>query len=134
MFAASVAEMVVESTFANRAMLVGKLEKDRRLPGLVDQFQINIEDVVNISAETLYKKGLLEDSVMMYDLSGNHERVLSIMCILLAQVVSQKSYSGSLRSRLQTLSADITSRYVIFIEYIRDCSQTKKIKRNLKIL
>lgn len=110
MFAASVAEMVVESSPANRSLLVGKIDKDRRLPGILDQFQVNADDVINISAETLYRKGLLEDAVMMYDLAGNHEKVLNLMCVLLAQVVSQKSAPCSLRSRLQALAADISTR------------------------
>ncbi|XP_001607183.1 nuclear pore complex protein Nup93 [Nasonia vitripennis] len=111
MFAASVAELVVDATPANRTLLVGKLNKDRRLPGVLDQFQINTEDVINISAETLYRKGVLEDAVMMYDLAGNHEKVLSLMCVLLAQIVSQKSNSGSLRSRLQATASEISARY-----------------------
>jgi nuclear pore complex protein Nup93 len=112
MFAASVAEMVVESSVANRTLLVGKIDKDRRLPGIIDQFQINTDDVINISGETLYRKGLLEDAVMMYDLSGNHEKVLSLMCVLLAQIVSQKNTPGSLRSRLQATATEISLRYV----------------------
>lgn len=111
MFAASAAEMVVDSSPSNRALLVGKIDKDRRLPGLLDQFQINTDDIVNICAETLNRKGLLEDAVQMYDLAGNHEKVLSLMCTLLAQVVSQKSAAGSLRSRLHLLATDISSRY-----------------------
>ena len=110
MFAASVAEMVVESSAANRTLLVGRIDKERRLPGVLDQFQINTEDVINISAETLYRKGLLEDAVLMYDLAGNHEKVLSLMCVLLAQVVSQKGTPGSLRARLQTTATEISLR------------------------
>lgn len=110
MFAASVAEMVVESTAENRNLLIGKIDKDKRLPGILDQFQINTDDVISISAETLYKKGLLEDAITMYDLAGNHEKVLNLICILLAQVVSQKCTSGSLRSRLQVMSNDISNR------------------------
>ncbi|KAJ8687706.1 hypothetical protein QAD02_023500 [Eretmocerus hayati] len=111
MFAASVAELVVESSPANRSLLVGKIDKDRRLPGLLDQFQVNSEDIINISAETLYKKGLLEDAVMMYDLAGNHEKVLNLMCVLLAQIVSQKSAPDSLRARLQATATEISLRY-----------------------
>ncbi|KAL2718929.1 nuclear pore complex protein Nup93-like [Vespula squamosa] len=111
MFAASAAGMVVDASPANRDILVGKIEKDRRLPGILDQFQVNTDDVINICAETLYRKGLLEDAVTMYDLAGTHEKVLSLMCTLLAQVVSQKGTPGSLRSRLQTTANDISSRY-----------------------
>lgn len=110
MFAASAAEMVVESSPANRTLLVGKIDKDRRLPGILDQFQINTEDVVNISAETFYRKGLLEDAVTMYDLAGNQEKVLGLMCVLLAQVVSQKMSPDSLRSRLQVTANEISQR------------------------
>lgn len=110
MFAASAAEMVVDASPANRVLLVGKLDKDRRLPGILDQFQINTDDVINICAETLYRKGLLEDAVMMYDLARNHEKVLSLMCTLLTQVVSQKGLPGSLRSRLQATAVDIGTR------------------------
>jgi len=111
MFAASAAEMVVDASPANRVLLVGKLDKDRRLPGILDQFQINTDDVINICAETLYRKGLLEDAVMMYDLARNHEKVLSLMCTLLTQVVSQRGSSGSLRARLQVTATDISTRY-----------------------
>ncbi|CAL7944031.1 unnamed protein product [Xylocopa violacea] len=111
MFAASTAEMVVDASPANRIQLVGKIDKDRWVPGILDQFQINTEDVINISADTLYKKGLLEDAATMYDLAGNHEKVLSIMCTLLTQVVSQTASPGSLRSRLQVTANEISTRY-----------------------
>ncbi|XP_053982478.1 nuclear pore complex protein Nup93-like [Hylaeus volcanicus] len=111
MFAVSAAEMVVDASPANKVQLVGKIDKNRWVPGILDQFQIDTEDVVNISADTLYRKGLLEDAVTMYDLAGNHERVLSLMCILLAQVVSQRDSPGSLRSRLQTTANELSTRY-----------------------
>lgn len=110
MFAASAAEMVVDATPANRILLIGKLEKDRRLPAVLDQFQVNTDDVINICAETLYRKGLLEDAVMMYDMAGNQEKVLSLMCTLLTQVVSQRGSPGSLRTRLQVTAKDISAR------------------------
>lgn len=110
MFAASTAEMVVDSSPANRIQLVGRIDKDRWVPGVLDQFQINTEDVINISADTLYKKGLLEDAVKMYDLAGNHEKVLTLMCTLLAQVVSQNDSPGSLRSRLQATANELSTR------------------------
>ncbi|XP_034946888.1 nuclear pore complex protein Nup93-like [Chelonus insularis] len=111
MFAVAAADMVVDSTPENRTLLVGKIEKDWRLPGILDRFQINVEDVINICAETLYKKGLLEDAVTMYDLAGNYQKVLSLLCILLAQIVSHKNTPGSLRSRLQVVTTDISLRY-----------------------
>ncbi|XP_014473557.1 PREDICTED: nuclear pore complex protein Nup93-like [Dinoponera quadriceps] len=111
MFAAFAAEMVVDATPANRVLLVGKLEKDRRMQGILDQFQINTDDVINICADMLYRKGLLEDAVTMYDLAGNQEKVLSLMCTLLTQVVSQRGVPGSLRTRLQTTAMDISTRY-----------------------
>jgi len=110
MFAAAAAEMVVDASPANRVLLVGKLEKDRRLPGILDQFQINTDDVINICAETLYRKGLLEDAVIMYDLAGNHDKVLTLMCTLLTQVVSQKGSPDSRRTRLQATATDIGTR------------------------
>lgn len=117
MFAAFAAEMVVNATPANRVLLVGKLEKDRRLPGILDQFQINTDDVINICADMLYRKGLLEDAVTMYDLAGNQEKVLSLMCTLLTQVVSQRGIPGSLRTRLQATAMDISTRYIIFCNF-----------------
>ncbi|OAD54318.1 Nuclear pore complex protein Nup93 [Eufriesea mexicana] len=111
MFVASAAEMVVDASPEVRTRLVGKIEKDRWIPGILDQFQINTEDVINISADTLYRKGLLEDAVTMYDLAGNHEKVLSLMCTLLAQVVNRKVSPGSLRSRLQVSATEISTRY-----------------------
>lgn len=110
MFAAATADMVVDACPANRVLLVGKLEKERRLPGILDQFQINTDDVINICAETLYRKGLLEDAVIMYDLAGNHDKVLSLMCTLLTQVVSQKGTPDSRRIRLQATATNIGTR------------------------
>ncbi|XP_029042677.1 nuclear pore complex protein Nup93-like [Osmia bicornis bicornis] len=103
MFAASAAEMVVDTSPANRIQLVNSR--------ILHQFQIDTQDVLNISADTLYRKGLLEDAVTMYDLAGNHEKVLSLMCTLLAQVVSQKASPGTLRDRLQVTATDISNRY-----------------------
>lgn len=136
MFAASAAEMVVDASPANRVLLVGRLDKDRRLPGILDQFQINTDDVINICAETLYRKGLLEDAVMMYDLARNHEKVLSLMCTLLTQVVSQKGAPGSLRARLQVTAMDISTRYVIYTGSIKYSSNYKFInyKSNFQII
>ncbi|XP_076633557.1 nuclear pore complex protein Nup93 [Colletes latitarsis] len=111
MFAVSAAEMVVEASPANRIQLVGKIDKNCWGPGILDQFLLNKEDVVNISADTLYRKGLLEDAVTMYDLVGNYEKVLNLMCTLLAQVVSQKDSPGSLRSRLQVTATELSTRY-----------------------
>lgn len=110
MFAASAAEMVVDTSPAVRTQLIGKIVDDRWIPGILDQFQINTEDVINISADTLYRKGLLEDAVTVYDLARNHEKVLSLMCTLLAQVVNQRTSPGSLRSRLQVTATDISKR------------------------
>lgn len=110
MFVTSVAEIVVDSTAANRALLVGQIEKDKRTLGILNQFQVNMDDVINICAETFYKKGLLEDAVQMYDLADNQEEVLNLMCILLAQVVSQKGAPGSLRCRLQAKATEISLR------------------------
>lgn len=133
MFAASAAEMVVDASPANRVLLVGKLDKDRRLPGILDQFQINTDDVINICAETLYKKGLLEDAVMMYDLARNHEKVLSLMCTLLTQVVSQKGPPGSLRARLQIAAVDISIRYNLLFIYCDCIGQVNIFKFKLAI-
>lgn len=102
MFASSAAEMVVDTSPANRVQLVNSR--------ILHQFQIDTQDVLNISADTLYRKGLLEDAVTMYDLAGNHEKVLSLMCTLLAQVVSQKASPGTLRDRLQVTATDISNR------------------------
>lgn len=130
MFAASTAEMVVSATPANRVLLIGKIDKDRRLPGMLDQLHINTDDVINIAADTMYKKGVLEDAVTMYDLAGNHEKVLSIMCMLLAQVVSQKGEANSLRSRLHETATDMSIRYgendILFKFYFKKNKQTKQ--------
>jgi nuclear pore complex protein Nup93 len=32
------------------------------------------------------EKGMFEDSVKLYDLAGNHEKVVELLCKLLAQV------------------------------------------------
>ena len=46
--------------------------------------------IIEMVAEDSEEKGMFEDSVKLYDLAGNHEKVVELLCKLLAQVSEQQ--------------------------------------------
>lgn len=67
--------------------------------------------VIELVAQDSEQKGMLEDSVKLYDLAKKHERVLSLLNKLLAQVVAQPVAHESRRERLQRQAVTIAKRY-----------------------
>ncbi|KAL1124172.1 hypothetical protein AAG570_001942 [Ranatra chinensis] len=113
-FASCVCNLVVETKQFD--IILGHLLPDGcRAPGLLDAFnnyQINTKSIISDIALTAEKKGQQEDAVKLYDLSGSHEKVLSLMSVLLSQIVAKKSSEkNALRNRLTQTATSIASRY-----------------------
>lgn len=96
-------------------LLFGKMQPNGiRTIGLVDQFigsGMSTENLCEMVAQELHKKGLYEDAVKLYDLADNQEEVLILMSVLLSQVVNQELRPGSQRERLGHLAQEYTTRY-----------------------
>lgn len=85
-----------------------------RSRGLIDQFesvQIDVRLACEMVASELVKKGMFEDAIKMFDLSGNREQSLYYTSILLSQVVHQPNKLGTLRERVEVLAKELFERY-----------------------
>ncbi|XP_069674985.1 nuclear pore complex protein Nup93-like [Periplaneta americana] len=113
LFMTCVSDLALESREFD--LLLGVLEPTgMRIPGLIDTFQgvqADTKLIIGQVAMDSERKGMFEDAIKLYDLAGNHEKVLSLMTSMLSQVVHQINRPGSLRSRLQELANNITNRY-----------------------
>lgn len=73
-------------------LLLGKLAEDgTRTPGIVDTFNVDVQEVTELVARDSERKGLHEDAIRLYDLAKNHEKVITLLNKLLAQVVHLSS-------------------------------------------
>jgi nuclear pore complex protein Nup93 len=114
LFISCVSELVLESREFD--LLLGRiLEDGTKAPGLIDKFGGDGEDlsqqVISIVAEDSEGKGMFEDSIRLYDLANNHEKVIELLNKLLGQVVSEPSVAESRRDRLQKQAVEIARRY-----------------------
>lgn len=113
LFASCVSELVLESRQFD--LLLGHIQADGvRTPGLVDRFNgqgVEAQQIIEMVAEDSEEKGMFEDSVKLYDLARNHEKVVELLCKLLAQVVAQAAVAESRRERLHRLAVSIAKRY-----------------------
>lgn len=95
--------------------LFGKMQLNGiRTSGLVDQFittNMTTEMICELTAEDLKNEGLHEDAIKVYYLADDHEEVIGLLSVLLAQVVTQISKPGSQRERLGLLAHEIINRY-----------------------
>ncbi|KAJ9586210.1 hypothetical protein L9F63_020150, partial [Diploptera punctata] len=113
LFMSCVSDLALESR--EFVLLLGRLEPTGlRIPGLIDTFQgvqADTKQIIGQVASDSERKGIFEDAIKLYDLAGNHEKVLGLMTTMLSQVVHQVNAPGSLRSRLQELADNIIMRY-----------------------
>ncbi len=95
LYMACVAELVLESREFD--LLLGSIGPDgTRQPGLVDKLQNSFSDtqqVIESVAQESESRGMLEDSVMLFDLAQKHEKVVDLLNKLLSQVHSIKGSS-----------------------------------------
>ncbi|KAK7873073.1 hypothetical protein R5R35_000357 [Gryllus longicercus] len=113
LFMLCISDLVMEAR--NFDLVLGSLSLDGcRIPGLIDSFQgvqADAKQIIELVASEAERKGLLEDAIHLYVLAGNHEKVLTLLTTLLAQVVQQINSPGSVRARLQELAASVSARY-----------------------
>nr|CAB3264520.1 nuclear pore complex protein Nup93-like [Phallusia mammillata] len=93
-------------------MLLGRLNSDgSRKYGLVDKYCSDPKELITKVATVTEKKGLYEDAVLLYDLSGNSDKVLQLLNRLLCVAVSKTDEFHPERARVKKLSLDIAERY-----------------------
>ncbi|XP_064611037.1 nuclear pore complex protein Nup93-like [Liolophura sinensis] len=110
LFMSCISELVQETREFD--MLLGRLEADgTRRPGVIDKFHGDTQKIIELVAKDTEVKGLLEDSIKLYDLAGKHDKVLELLNKLLGQVVSQPSSAQSSRDRVKNLAVSVAQRY-----------------------
>ncbi|XP_070536264.1 nuclear pore complex protein Nup93-like [Ptychodera flava] len=110
LFMKCVSELVTETR--EFETLLGRLERDGcRKPGVIDKFQDDTQKIIQLVARDTEQKGLFEDAVKLYDLAGNHEKVLELLNKLLSPLVSAPSSPQSTRGRCKDLALAIAERY-----------------------
>lgn len=112
LFMCCCADLVLESR--DYDTLFGRLDPvtGLRTHGLLDQFntpQIDSKVIAANVAENLVNKGLFEDAISMFDISGNLEKCVELSCVLLGQVVDTAGGEG-LRARLVDTATRIADR------------------------
>ncbi|XP_014260633.1 nuclear pore complex protein Nup93-like [Cimex lectularius] len=113
-FSSCVINLVIETK--EYKTILGYLEVDgTRHSGLLDKFEtghINVRTIIESVASTAESRGLIEDAISLYDLSENHEKVLSLLNSMLSQVLSSPSSDKtSQRARLVQMAEKIEARY-----------------------
>ncbi|CAI9720298.1 pore complex Nup93-like [Octopus vulgaris] len=110
LFMSCVTELIFETK--EFEMMLGKLNQDGiRLPGAIDKFQADSEDIIKLVAKSTQDKGFFEEAVKLYDLAHSHDQVMILLNKLLSDVVSQPNLPQSNRERLRALALDIAQRY-----------------------
>ena len=110
------AQFVIELALETREfeVLFGKLEKNAvRRQGIIDKFTSEEEaaSIIELVAQEIDNKGLVEEAIQLYDLSKQHQLVLELCNKLVSQVVTDVNVANSNRDRLKTMVLSIASRY-----------------------
>jgi len=111
LFLTCLSELVLETREFD--LLLGRIDANDgvRRPGVIDKFYGDIQNILNSVAKDAEERGQLEDAVGLFDLAGDHEKVLAIFNQLLSQVVAQPGAPGSTRDRLVSTAVGVASRY-----------------------
>lgn len=113
-FAQYIGELALETR--EFELLFGKLEKNAlRRPGYVDKFTNEYEaaNIIELVANEIESKGLIEDAIKLYDLCKKHQHVLELCNKLISQVVTEVNVANSNRDRLKSLATSIAVRYKV---------------------
>lgn len=111
-FAQYVCELALETR--EFELFFGKLEKNAiRRPGVIDKF-INENDaqaIISLVAEEIENKGVVEDSIKLFDLCKEHQRVLELCNEQISHIVTEVNTPNSARDRLKQMVFAIAIRY-----------------------
>lgn len=111
-FAQFVSELALETR--EFELLFGKLEKNAiRRPGIVDKFipESETQSIISLVADDVENKGLVEESIKLFDLCKEHQRVLELCNKLISQIVTDVNTPNSNRDRLKSMVFSIAIRY-----------------------
>jgi nuclear pore complex protein Nup93 len=101
-FALYISELALETR--EFELLFGKLEKNGvRKSGALDKFLPKTDDIINVVAKEIENKGLIEESIKLYDLCKQQQRVLELCNKLISQFVCDVNTVNSNRDRLKQM-------------------------------
>ena len=110
--------------------LLGYVNSDGvRVPGAIDKFSYDADLIITQVAIDLENDGLFEDSVQLYDLAGNHTKVLSLLNKMLCPLISQQKGVDTKREKIETLTIQIAERY-----FNQKCTAPREIKSTFYLL
>lgn len=109
LFVTYVSELVRETRdFDN---LLGYINDFGRIRGVIDRFNLDIDDIVSKVAEDCENSGQYQDAVKLYDSTSKYGRVLEILIKLLSEVLPGRKTDKSERDKLEDLALKIANRY-----------------------
>lgn len=109
LFVTYVSELVRETRdFDN---LLGYINDFGRIRGVIDRFNLDIDDIVSKVAEDCENCGQYEDAVKLYDSTSKYGKVLEILIKLLSEVLPGRKSDKSERDKLENLALKIANRY-----------------------
>ncbi len=101
-FALYISELALETR--EFELLFGKLEKNGvRKSGALDKFLPKTDDIINVVAKEIENKGLIEESIKLYDLCKQQQRVLELCNKLISQFVCDVNTTSSNRDRIKQM-------------------------------
>lgn len=109
LFVVHVSELVRQTRdFDN---LLGYTNDFGRIHGVIDKFNLDVDDIVSRIAEDCENSGQYEDAVKLYDSTSRHAKVLEILNKSLSEVLPGKRSDKSERDRIEELALKIANRY-----------------------
>lgn len=109
LFVTYVSELVRETRdFDN---LLGYINDFGRIRGVIDRFNLDVDDIVSKVAEDCENHGQYEDAVKLYDSTSRYGKVLEILIKLLSEVLPGRKSDKSERDKLENLALKIANRY-----------------------
>lgn len=126
----------------NYDLLLGFINDDgTRVSGAIDKFNLDVSLIITQVAIDLEKEGYFEDSVQLYDLAGNHSKVLSLLNKMICPLVPQQKNVDSRRDKIEKFSIQIAERYdfikiksnfLFFLFKFSYCNQKCNASKELK--
>ncbi|XP_027203782.2 nuclear pore complex protein Nup93-like [Dermatophagoides pteronyssinus] len=128
LFNSYVSQLVRETK--NYDLLLGYINTEGvRVPGAIDKFNQDVSVIITKVAIDLEKDGYFEDAVQLYDLAGNHSKVLSLLNKMLSPLVAQQKNVDSKRNRIEEFAIRIAERYCN-----QKCNASKELKSTFYLL
>lgn len=109
LFNAYVSQLVRETKKYD--LLLGYINDDGvRMPGAIDKFNYDTAVIITQVAIDLENEGFFEDAVKLYDLAGNHTKVLVLLNKMLSPLVAHQKNSDEKRRNIEDFAIKIADR------------------------